>query len=121
MSTMSYYEQYRTLSARCAEIEGLIQFSDCSDFEQLCAELDVLRRRMLAIENDLARYIPFDLPPRLHYRALEEREFLFYRCVKGLTLMRTAELLNVSRDTVYRIKRRLSAADGAFFSAYDAI
>ena len=36
--------------------------------------------------------------------------------LKGQTLMRTAELLHVSRDTVYRIRRRLASADGVTYS-----
>jgi hypothetical protein len=36
-----------------------------------------------------------------------ERMFLKYRYIYGYTAEKTAEVMNVSRDTVYRIKRRI--------------
>ena len=116
LSTLDYYDRYRTLALQRASLESMLRTCDGADYDLLAEELANTVSRMDCIEADLARYIPFDLPPRVHYRAMEEREFLYLRCIKGLTLMKTAELLNVSRDTVYRIRRRLARAQGASFS-----
>ena len=116
MSTYSYYHQFRTLSRQKAALEGLLQFSETLDAAQTCAQIELLDREMRVIEERLNSYIPYQLPLRMHYRATVEREFLFYRCIKGLTMEKTAELLGVSRDTVYRIKRRLSGASGDSFT-----
>ena len=121
MSTLSYYESYQHLSERAAFLEGHLQFSYCDERngDGVACELASVCARMRQIEFDLKNYIPYDLPPRLHYKALEEREFLFYRCIKGMTLDRTAELMGVSRDTVYRIRRRLAKREGRFSPAED--
>ena len=116
MSTYSYYHRFRTLSGQKAALEGHLQFGDALDEAQTCAQIDLLEREMNGIEERLTCYIPYELPLRMHYRALVEREFLFYRCIKGMTMEKTAELLGVSRDTVYRIKRRLSSASGESFT-----
>ena len=119
MSTLSYYEQYRALSKRAASLEGVLQFTYSEMRDGYSKELMRVRGQMAEIEDSLKHYIPYDLPPRLHYKALEEREFLFYRCIKGFTLCATAELMGVSRDTVYRIRRRLTRRDGRTSTALD--
>lgn len=78
-----------------------------------CTYLDI------SIERNLENYIPYALPPKHYYRALEERDFLFYRYIKGFTMLQVAELMCVSRDTVYRIQRRIAARDGLFSSVLD--
>ena len=113
MNTLAYYERYRQLSRRIALIEGQLHFFSSEDErEALFSELNACIAAQKEIEENLEHYIPYALPCRSYYKALEEREFLFYRCIKGMTMEQTAELMCVSRDTVYRIRRRIASHDG---------
>ena len=113
MNTLKYYENYRELGKRIALLQGQLQFfSGGSERADLRAELNACICTQKEIEENLERYIPYALPCRSYYRALEEREFLFYRCIKGLTMEKTAEMMCVSRDTVYRIRRRIAGHEG---------
>ena len=113
MNTLEYYEKYRELAKRIALIQGQLHFfSGDEERADLCAELDACVSAQKEIEENLERYIPYALPCRSYFKALEEREFLFYRCIKGLTMEETAELMCVSRDTVYRIRRRIAEHEG---------
>lgn len=114
MNTLCYYENYRTLSKKIAILQGQLQFfsSELAD-NSLLLELEHCRRDQSEIENSLEHYTSNSLPGRDYFRALEEQEFLFYRCIKGLTMMETAEMMCISRDTVYRIRRRIAFKDDA--------
>lgn len=69
----------------------------------------VAERNVHSAERLLAHYGDGVLSPKeaLHYA--DERLFLAYRYVYGLTMEATAIEMNVSRDTVYRIRRRIVA------------
>ncbi len=113
MNTLKYYENYRTISKKIALIQGQLQFfSGEAEREDLAKELAKCLAVQREIEDNLEHYVPYALPCRSYFRALEEREFLFYRCIKGLTMMQTAELMCVSRDTAYRIRRRIASHEG---------
>lgn len=118
MSTLSYYENHRTLSQRIALLEAQLQFRD-ADVHSLESELLRCKEEQRQIEDSLAHYIPYPLAARPYYKALEEQEFLFYRCIKGLTMRKTAELMCISRDTAYRIRRRIAESEGRFASFGD--
>lgn len=47
----------------------------------------------------------FKVKDAIHLK--EEREFLFYRIIDGCTMDSVADKMRVSRDTVYRIRRRI--------------
>lgn len=113
MKTLEYYNTYRHLSESVSLIEGQLRFTACIDDAQLL-QLHYLKQQQSEIEESLKNYIPYPLSAKNQYRALAEQEFLFYRCIKGLTMTKTAELMCVSRDTVYRIRRRLSQKEGCF-------
>lgn len=120
MNTLAYYKQYRSLSDRASMLEGQLQFfSDDYNRSETLKELHRISNLKKEIESNLENYIPYALPPKHYYRALEEREFLFYRYIKGFTMLQVAELMCVSRDTVYRIQRRIAARDGLFSSVLD--
>ena len=103
MNTLAYYKQYRSLSDRASMLEGQLQFfSDDYNRSETLKELHRISNLKKEIE-----------------RNLEEREFLFYRYIKGFTMLQVAELMCVSRDTVYRIQRRIAARDGLFSSVLD--
>lgn len=113
MKTLEYFDTYRQLSHTISVIEGQFQFGASHD-PILLSEYHLCKEQQKEIEERLRNYIPYPLSARNHYRALEEQEFLFYRCIKGLTMTKTAELMCVSRDTVYRIRRRLASREGYF-------
>ena len=115
MTTLEYYERYQQLAERLSLLEGQMQFASYPD-PLMLEECALCKREQIEIMDRLNNYIPYPLSARNHYRALEEQEFLFYRCIKGLTMCKTAELMCVSRDTVYRIRRRISKREGP--SAY---
>ncbi len=118
MNTLKYYENYRIIFKRHAHLEGRLRFME-ENTEQLLLELNTCRCEMDAIENSLRNYIPCTLPYRNYVMALEEREFLFYRCIKRMTMSETAEMMAVSRDTVYRIRRRIAQRNGTGYDFDD--
>jgi hypothetical protein len=111
LKTLEYYDRYRQLSQHLSLLEGQLNFSSFPD-PALIAEYENCKKEQQEIKDHLNNYIPYPLSARNHYRALEEQEFLFYRCIKGLTMSKTAELMCVSRDTVYRIRRRIADREG---------
>jgi DNA-directed RNA polymerase specialized sigma subunit len=60
-------------------------------------------------ERSLNEYVKSASTPREAAKRLDEKLFLTYRYMHGMTMEETAEEMSVSRDTVYRIKRRLAA------------
>lgn len=118
MNTLQYYEQYRALNARLALLEGQMHFltADTEEFTPILRQIEAEKRE---IEESLSHYIPYPLSARQYHRALEEQEFLFYRCIKGLTMKKTAELMCISRDTAYRIRRRIARGAGRHASFDD--
>lgn len=111
MNTLQYYEQYRALNAQLAALEGQIHFMSDTEQEGVL-RLHAIEAAKKEIEDSLAQYVPYPLSARQYHKALEEQEFLFYRCIKGLTMKKTAELMCVSRDTAYRIRRRIANGSG---------
>lgn len=58
-------------------------------------------------EDRLAHYIPEGCTPREARQLADEKMFLTCRYVLDMTIMQTAYNMCVSRDTVYRIRRRV--------------
>ena len=113
MNTLEYYENYRRLSNELTLIQGKLQFFDAEDERrELLLRMDLCLASQREILMNLENYAPVTLPCRSYFKALEEREFLFYRCIRGMTMEQTALLMCVSRDTVYRIRRRIASHEG---------
>lgn len=68
-----------------------------------------VEKNVHAAERILAHYGDGILSPREALRFADERLFLAYRYVYGLTMEATALEMGISRDTVYRIRRRIVA------------
>ena len=68
-----------------------------------------LRTSVIEAEERLENYIGSDLSPREAAMQADEKLFLSYRYIYGMTMMETAHAMSVSRDTVYRIRRRILA------------
>lgn len=118
MNTLAYYENYQIFSSEISVLEGQLQFASSPD-AVLLERLQLCKNHQKQIEESLRNYIPYPLSARNHYKALEEQEFLFYRCIKGFTMSKTAELMSVSRDTAYRIRRRIASKEGWQASFFD--
>ncbi len=79
---------------------------------RLTAVNDSIRRAehsIHAAERVLARYGEGVTNLREAQRLGDERLFLAYRYIYGLTMESTAAAMHISRDTVYRIRRRIEA------------
>ena len=66
-----------------------------------------IERNIHAAERLLAHYGEGVLSPREALQYADERLYLAYRYIYGLTMEATALEMNISRDTVYRIRRRI--------------
>ena len=59
------------------------------------------------METMLAQYIPENTDRRTEYRLSDEKAFIKLHCIEGKSVEKTAEDMCISRDTAYRIRRRL--------------
>ena len=69
--------------------------------------IDRIEQQLHAAERLLAHYGDGILSPREALHFADERLFLAYRYLYGLTMEATALEMGISRDTVYRIRRRI--------------
>lgn len=67
-----------------------------------------------AMQNELSRmdsvlegYIPRGVDRRTEYRLTDEKEFIHLHCIEGISVEKAADKMCISRDTAYRIRRRL--------------
>ena len=72
-------------------------------------ESECLKAKMQMIEKALGeRFEELESDPSVDPRIISEmRVFMLYRYVKGYSVEKTAEMMNVSRSTAYRIGARL--------------
>lgn len=75
--------------------------------------IEQLEIKLRFIEDLLDSYDNSPASPREAVRRSEERLYLTYRYVRGMTMEAIAEEMKISRDTVYRIRRRILARDDA--------
>ena len=59
-------------------------------------------------ESQLDSYVASASTPREAAKRADEKLFLTYRYIHNMTMEETAEEMCVSRDTVYRIRRRIA-------------
>ncbi len=59
-------------------------------------------------EKELDSYVAAASTPREAAKRADEKLFLTYRYIHDMTMEETAEEMCVSRDTVYRIRRRIA-------------
>ncbi len=72
-------------------------------------EAECLKSKMQVIEKALGeRFEELERDPSVGPQTVSElRVFMLYRYVKGYSVEKTAEMMNVSRSTAYRIGARL--------------
>lgn len=73
----------------------------------LSKTIEQLENKLLFIEGLLDSYDNSPESPREAVRRSQERLFLTYHYLRGMTMEESAEEMGISRDTVYRIRRRI--------------
>lgn len=79
---------------------------------RLTAQIDRLSSRIAAAENLASGWRREDTlapHPRTRASARAERLFVRLRYIQGMTIEETCEKMNISRETAYRINRRIRA------------
>lgn len=111
---ITYMEEYKcnkTLLENLERVElseddaGLYGSNDESS--ALAIDVASITHRVKEAEDKLDRYIPDDAPPHEICRLADEKLFLSLRYICGMTMIEAAYAMCVSRDTVYRIRRRV--------------
>lgn len=115
MKLLSYYEQYPLYKRELAALDGRLQIlardgnADPAERAWILRRADELRGKMEGIRRTLARHAaPPDAERRESLRLTDERLFLECRYIQGMTVEKAAEAMCVSRDTAFRIRRRLA-------------
>ena len=106
---ISLFEKYR-IDRRLYDLyrheyAGLSQSSPRK--EALEADLDYLERSIYRAELLLSHYDSIVSSPKDALQQAEERLFLACHYIKGLSMESTAAAMHISRDTAYRIRRRI--------------
>ena len=91
MNLLEYFKQYPILLSKSKEVDAS----------------DDAKRELSHMDSILVNYIPSGLDKRSEYRLTDEREFIRLHCIEGKSVEQTADTMCISRDTAYRIRRRL--------------
>ncbi len=106
-----YFEYYR-IYQRIAEIlRRELQETEADEDRrnQIHTELSIIDQSLKTISDSIDNYAPKCPPPKYSEgKKMDDRAFLRCRYVLGLTMEETAEQMHVSRDTAYRIRRRIA-------------
>ena len=110
------FEKYSSdkllLDTRLAQLKVMLDsYGYARDDERVVPVLRAiseLERSLDEAEKDLDLYVASASTPREAAKRADERLFLTYRYVHNMTMEETAEEMCVSRDTVYRIRRRIA-------------
>ena len=77
--------------------------------EEISAVVAALEKSVTRAENLLGQYIPADANAKDIPKYADEKLYLTFRYIYGMNMSETASAMSVSRDTVYRIRRRIIA------------
>lgn len=121
MNWINYFEKYSSdrmlLASIEAEIGRLEHYGKESNrLDSLRSAASSLKSSVLSAEAFLDDYVTCASCPKEAGRRAQERLYLKLRYRQGLTMEATAEAMDVSRDTAYRIRRRIIGR-GDIFSA----
>ena len=112
---LSYFENFgiclRLAEMKREELSAATRRRDIQKQLEIETELAFLERSMQKIERAIDCYTPQIASAKYSAaKQADDRIFLRYRYVLGLTMEETAEKMNISRDTAYRIRRRILAS-----------
>lgn len=106
---LSYFEKYKSLKRlyeiKTQKIKNLDP--EWEETKRLKEEIAYHKREMEQIKSSIDSYVPSDVSPRVAVQMNDERIFLECRYIQGMTMEKTADAMCVSRDTAYRIRRRI--------------
>lgn len=112
---ISLFEKYkidrRLLTSYRRELRTLDESS--SRHNALATVIEQLEQKLRYLEELLSAYDHAPASAREAVKRSEERLFLTYHYVRGMTMEETAEEMKISRDTVYRIRRRILSRSDA--------
>lgn len=91
-----YYK--KSLPVYAHELKTLLYENRTEEAERLKSKIRLTENSMKEIEALIENY----------NAGANERLFLRCRYIDGLTMEKTAEIMNVSRDTVFRLKKRIN-------------
>ena len=115
--SITYFESYKVLRKKLelkkTEI-GLLGKNDADKVQDVQVEIDRYVDKMKEIEQAIENYVPQGVDNRTYMRLSDEQLYLQYRYLLGMTMEQTAEAMYVSRDTVYRIRRRIVGSGNSF-------
>lgn len=99
------------LEAQKLQLDAIIDDYGEND-ERVCGiqtSIKMLEDRLCLALKELDLMVDSAKTPKEACKLSDERLFLTYRYLHDLTMEQTAEAMHVSRDTVYRIRRRIIA------------
>ena len=113
MKLLDYYERYPLRKREIDRLEGLLRSLPNEEHEErewLLRQIEDARAEMEEIRMTLTHYadLPANAGWRERYHRSNEKLFLECRFIQGFTVEKTAEVMCVSRDTAFRIRRRLA-------------
>jgi len=113
MQSINYFQGYKVLRKRSElkKLELKLLGSDNPRSSKAQQEISDCEGKMKEIENAIESYVPDGVTTREFNRLSDERMFLECRYLMGLTMEQTAEAMYISRDTAYRIRRRIVDRD----------
>ncbi len=108
---ISYFEQYHTdkklYEMLCIKLESELRTGRQSKYSEQIRLKALLEKQVLTAEKRLENYVEEGLAPSEVVKQSEEKMFLYYRYACGMSMFETARAMSISRDTVYRIRRRI--------------
>lgn len=126
MNWLTYFEKYssdrKLLCAVEEEITKLERFGkESGRLMLLRATADDLRSSINDVERFLDNYVSSANDPREAGKRAQEKLFISLRYRQDMSIEATAEAMGVSRDTAYRVRRRIADHGDLFGSATSAM
>ncbi len=121
MNWISYFEKYNSdrklLEAINLEIDRIEHSAlGTGRLPQLRSAAQSLQQSILQVDSLLDNYVAAASTPKDAAKRAQEHLYLCLRYQQELTMEATAEAMDISRDTVYRIRRRILARGDIFDS-----
>lgn len=121
MNWISYFEKYNSdrklLSAIDLEIRRIEHSAVGTErLPELRSTAQSLRASILKVDNLLEGYVSAAATPKEAAKRAQEQLYLCLRYQQEMTMEETAEAMDISRDTVYRIRRRILSRGDIFDS-----
>ena len=124
MKALAYFDQVRTIRKTIDLVEmqlmrpthsarkrPLPDEAEALRLSLLRERLELCHRQLAEIEQAIREYLPRDRQfqhCRDRYQLADEQLYLDCRYIQGMTIEETAEAMAISRDTAYRIRRRIA-------------